>query len=92
MRGEQNEDRRRWRLLERFQQRVLRRIHQRIGLVDDHDAPLAFERTIHRAIDDVADLLDLDRSVLARLDDQDIRVDASRDADAGGACAARIDC
>ena len=33
---------------------------QRVGIVDDDDAPFSVEGTIHRAIDDVADLIDPD--------------------------------
>ena len=61
-------DRRRRRLLERLQQRVLRFDQQRVGLVDDHDPAPAFERTVGGALDRVADLIDLDRAGLARLD------------------------
>ena len=39
------------RLLERLQQRVLRRRHERVGLVDDHHAAAAFERPVAGAID-----------------------------------------
>ena len=59
--GHQHEHRRRRRLFERLEQRVLRRGDERVGLVDDHDAAASFERPVRGAIDDVAHLIDLDR-------------------------------
>src|SRR5262249_18822819 len=59
-------------------------------LVDDDDTPAPFERPIPRAIDDVADLVDLDGAAVAWLDDEHVGVDAARDALAGGALPARI--
>ena len=44
--GHQHERRRRRRLLERLQQRVLRRRLHRVRLVDDHDAAAALERPV----------------------------------------------
>ena len=39
-----------------------------------------FERPVGRPVDDVAHLVDLDRAAVARLDDQDVGVDAAGDA------------
>ena len=64
---------------------------ERVGLVDDDDAAPSFERPVLRAIDDVAHLIDLDRAAVARLDEQDVGMDAARDARARGAHAARVD-
>src|SRR5204862_3667970 len=58
---------------------------------DDHDAPAPFERPIRRAIDDLADLIDPDRPAIARLDDRDVGMNATRDALTGGARTARIE-
>ena len=48
-RGHEDEDRRRRRLFERLQQRVLRRRDERVRLVDDHDAPRALRTAGTRA-------------------------------------------
>ena len=53
-------------------------------------AAASFERTIAGAIDRLAHLIDLDGARVARLDDEDVGVDAARDAAAGGALAARV--
>ena len=80
---DQNERGSRRRLLQRFQQRVLRFGIHRIGVVDDDDAPAAFERPIGGPLDRVAHLIDLDRAGVARLDEQHVGVHAARNALAG---------
>ena len=89
-RGDQHEHGRRGRLLERLQQCVLRLRHQRVSFVDYDDAPAALEGAIARPLDRLADLFDFDRSVVAGLEHQGIRVDAARDPRAGRADAAGI--
>ena len=87
-------DRHRRRLLQRLQQRVLRSGSQRVGAVDDDDAALALERAVRGAVDDIADLLDLDRpagSVVARLENENVRMDAAGDARARGAGATCVE-
>src|SRR5205814_2347091 len=90
-RGDEDEHRRRRRLLERLQQRVLRLHDERVCFVDDDDAAPSLERPVVGALDDVADLIDLDRAAVARLDDNDVRMHAARDTAARGALAARIE-
>ena len=89
-RGDQHERRRRGRLFQRLQQRVLRRGLHRIGLVHDHDAPAAFERPVGAALDRRARLIDFDRAGVARLDHQHVGMHAARDAPAGRAVSARV--
>ena len=89
-RRDQHEHRRRRRLLERLQQRILRCRHQCVCLVDDHHASSSFEGTVIGAVDDIADLLDLDRTHIARLDHDDVGVHTALDAAAGRALAARV--
>ena len=57
-------------------------------MIDDPAA--AFERPVGRPLDRLAHLIDLDRSGVAGLDQQHVRVDAARDPLARGADAARI--
>ena len=81
-RRHQDEHRRRGRLFERLEQRVLGGRDQRVGLIeDDHTTP-AFERAIGGTIDHLADLLRLDGFVIARFDDEHVPVHAARDAGA----------
>ena len=76
-RADEDEHRCRRRLFERLQQRILRCGDERVRLVDDHDAAASFERPVRRAVDDVAHRLDLDRTGVARLD-EDARRDGHR--------------
>ena len=50
-RRHEHEHRRRGRLLERLEQRVLRFGHHRVRFVDDDDAPAALERPVRRPLD-----------------------------------------
>ena len=68
----------------------MRRRNQRVRFIDDHDPPAAFERAVRRPIDDVSHVFDLDGAAVARLDDENVRMDATGDADAGRAFAARV--
>src|SRR6266487_776158 len=90
-RGEENEDRQRRGLFERFQQRILRRGHQRVRFVEHDDATAPFEWPIRRTLDHVANLIDLDRPGITGFDDNDVGVDATLDSgarrtDAAGVC------
>jgi hypothetical protein len=49
-----------------LEQRVLRRHDERLRVVDDHDSPASFERPVIGALDDLADIVDLDRSAVPR--------------------------
>src|SRR5437762_9358602 len=90
-RGDQEEDRRRRRLLERFEQRMLRRDDERIRLIDDDCAPPALEWPVSGAIDELANLVNLYRSGVAGFDDEHVRVDVPRDARARRALPARVE-
>ena len=79
------------RLLERFQQRVLRLRLERVGVANDHDAAAAFERPEAGARQHVADDVDLDRGAVVGLEREHVDVHAARDAIARPARAARID-
>ena len=90
-RGDQHEHRRRGRLFQRFEQRVLSGGLHRLGLVDDRDAAPAFKRPVDRVLDDVAHLLHFDRSSVARDDQVDIRVNPANNPSACRAGSTRID-
>ena len=89
-RRHEQENRRRWRLFERLEQRVLRRNHERVGLVDDHDPAAALEWTVRRPVDDVPNLLDLDRARVSRRKRDHVRVYASLNAATRRACATAV--
>ena len=78
--GDEDERGRVRRLLERLEDGVLRVDTHLLRLVDDDDAAAAFEGTVSRALDRLADLLDLDGAGLAGFDAEDVRVDAADDA------------
>jgi hypothetical protein len=88
---DEHEDRGRGRFLQGFEQRVLRRGYQRVGIIDNDGPTATLERTVPGSIDDVPYLLDLDRPALARLDDEHVRVDIARDACTGGASATCVE-
>ena len=88
---DQEEHGRRGRLLESLEQCALGSGCHRIGVIDDYHPAAPFEGTIRGAIDDVTYLLDLDRSGIARFDDDDIRVRAATDPPTLGAGAAGVD-
>src|SRR6185436_1080573 len=60
-------------------------------LIDDDDAPPPLERAIHRPIDDIAHLIDLDRAAVARFDDDNVRVDATGNARTCRTAPARVE-
>ena len=79
------------RLFQSLEQGVLRGGHHRVRLVDDYGPSAPLERPVVGAVDHVAYLVDLDRAGVARLEDDDVRVDATRDTPARGTRAARVD-
>jgi hypothetical protein len=89
--GYEDEYRHRGRFFERLQQRVLRRRHERVGLVDDDDAAPALEGAIRGTIDDLTDLFDLDRAGVAGLENENVGMDAAGNAGAAAHVPAGID-
>ena len=79
------------RFLERLQQRVLRRIDERIGVIDDDHPPAAFKWTVPDPIEQLADDFDLDVAGLGVwCERDDVRMHPACDAAAGGTQAAGI--
>ena len=58
---------------------MLGRGHQGVGIVDDHDAAPPFERPVPGPLDNVPDLLDLDRAGIPGFNDDHVRVHAPGD-------------
>src|SRR5207249_11372268 len=69
----------------------LSRNDKRVGLVDDDDPAAPFERAICSAIDEIAHLLNLDRTAFAGLDNENVGMDVSRDPRARSAHAAGVE-
>ena len=89
-RRDENEDGCRRRLFERLEERVLRLRHERVRIIHDNDPSSSFERAISRSIDRIANLIDLDGSVVAGREVHDIRMHAARDPAARAALAAGV--
>ena len=89
-RRDEDEHRSGKRLFEGLEQRVLRRSHQRISILDDGDTPATFERPIHRPIDGGPHLLDLDGPRLSRRDALDVGMRPALDTAAGRALATGV--
>ncbi len=88
---DQDQDRGGRRLLERLQERVLRLIGELVGGIDDVHAPAPFEgAVVHRLEHARAQRLDLDRGLVAAVEDGHVGVLAAGDALAGRAGAARV--
>ena len=74
-----------------FKQRVLRGELEAVRLIDNRHAAAAFERPVSGTIDQIADRIDLDVALVVRLDEEDVGVNAARDALTRGTRSARID-
>ena len=89
-RRHENEYRCGGRLFESLQQRILGLDHHGVRIIHDDDTPATLEWPVRGALDRLADLIDLDRAGLTRLDNQDVRMDTTCDSLAGCADSAGI--
>ena len=79
------------RFLQGLQQRVLRGSLHRVGIANDDDSLAALERPKHRAVEHVANDVDLDERTVVRFDDDRVDVKIAADSIAGPALSAGVD-